>query len=272
MVTPLPVRTSWESEAAFSTTELPNPLPFTAATTGNTSLRYNFFKAEYEDLVLSPDLSIEKTLDCWWEILSCIETENSRISRRYIAKTGILSLEYILSSSAHVPETVSTSQCLLMIKLNQHPQWKVSESSIHPMIWKAVSESVDGYIHGVLACGPQFILFQVYRNGEIHYLIGNDEAPQDFRELLNNAVVRERLEGYMNGIAHKDLISLVQGHGEIFRAKDASTSTIVSHSSTKDSDTIQCEEEDTADSHVSNTAGPVVGKDHIHWVLGPSFR
>lgn len=76
----------------------------------------------------------------------------------------------------------------------------------------------------------------------------------------------------MNGIVHKDLISLVQGHGEIFRAKDASTSTIVSHSSTKDSDTIQCEEEDTADSHVSNTAGPVVGKDHIHWVLGPSFR
>lgn len=159
-----------------------------------------------------------------------------------------------------------------MTKLNQHPQWKVSDSSIHPMIWKAVSESVDGYIHGVLACGPQFILFQVYRNGEIHYLIGNDEAPQDFRELLNNAVVREQFEGYMNGIVHKDLISLAQGHGEIFRAKDASTSTIVSHSSTKDSDTIQCEEEDTADSHVSNTAGPVVGKDHIHWVLGPSFR
>lgn len=146
--------------------------------------------------------------------MSCIETENSRISRRYIAKTGILSLEYILSSSAHVPETVSTSQCLLMIKLNQHPQWKVSDSSIHPMIWKAVSESVDGYIHGVLACGPQFILFQVYRNGEIHYLIGNDEAPQDFRELLNNAVVRERFEGCMNGIVHKDLISLVQSHGK----------------------------------------------------------
>lgn len=62
MVTPLPVRTSWESEAAFSTTELPNPLPFTVASTGNTSLRYNFFKAEYEDLVLSTDLSIEKTL------------------------------------------------------------------------------------------------------------------------------------------------------------------------------------------------------------------
>lgn len=78
--------------------------------------------------------------------------------------------------------------------------------------------------------------------------MGNDEAPQDFRELLNNAVVRERFEGYMNGIVHKDLISLVQGHGEIFRAKDASTSTIVGHSSTKDSDTIQCEEEDTAES------------------------
>lgn len=81
---------------------------------------------------------------------------------------------------------------------------------------------------------------------------------QDFRQLLNDAKIREEFEGYMN-----DIVASAQHHRVSSRVQDTSTPIIASRLSDKDSDTIQREDEDSAvNSNVSNSAGPMVGKAH----------
>lgn len=156
---------------------------------------------------------------CWWRILLWIEMENSGVSREYMASAGIISLNHILNlSEAQLPEATKTSRCLLMVKLNEQPQWKVSESNVYALLRKAATGSLDGFTHGILAYERQFLLFQVHRSGEIHYLMGSDGVPQDLRQLLNDAKIREEFEGYMN-----DIVVSAQQHRVSSRVQDTST-------------------------------------------------
>lgn len=230
-----------DSFSAFTLKRRADALPMTTSTI-TTAVRHKFFKAEYEALVRSAGESSEGDFNRWWTILSCMEMENStcRISRRYTAKTGILSLDYILSSSAQAPKPASTSRCLIMVYLYRQPQpeWKVSDSCIYELLR---TEVADDCIHGVLAYGQQFLLFRVHKNGDIHHLMGIDGFPQDFRDLLNDAEIRERFEGFMNGIVPKEVHAIVsaQGHGNISRVQATRTSRIASHpqACSKDSNT-----------------------------------
>lgn len=192
-----------DSDAAFTLKRLSNALPITTITR-YTPMQYSFFKTEYEKLVPECGTSFAGSFNVWWTILSCIE--NSRIRRNYIGRAGIPSLNYLSTpSEAQPPEIALSSRCLLMVKLYEQPQWKVSDSNVYTLLRKVVAERVDGYIHGVLACGPQFLLFQVYRNGVIHCLMGTEEIPLNLGDLLNNAELRERFDEYMNGIVPKDI-------------------------------------------------------------------
>lgn len=235
--------------------------PITSAMKAPT-LNNSFLEALHEALarVGINDEPIQGSFKCWWRILLWIEMENSGVSREYMASAGIISLNHILNlSEAQLPEATKTSRCLLMVKLNEQPQWKVSESNVYALLRKAATGSLDGFTHGILAYERQFLLFQVHRSGEIHYLMGSDGVPQDLRQLLNDAKIREEFEGYMN-----DIVVSAQHHRVSSRVQDTSTPIIASRLSDKDSDTIQREDEsDSAvNSNVSNSAGPMVGKAH----------
>lgn len=45
--------------------------------------------------------------------------------------------------------------------------------------------------------------------------MGNKQLPSNLRDLINDGALRERFEGYMNGIMTQGIIALAQGHGDI---------------------------------------------------------
>lgn len=159
-----------DSDGAFSTTELFDTL----LVTSSTRFTNNFRRAGFEDLIRRAKGSLEGSPACWKAILSCIIPKNSGISTGYIENAGILTLNYTLvPPGVQLPETGPTSRCLLMVKLYQQPQWDVLASNIYTLLKMTVAPgSNDGKIHGMLAYGTQFLLFQVRGNDNFHYLMG----------------------------------------------------------------------------------------------------
>lgn len=240
-----------DSDGAFSTTELFDTL----LVTSSTRFTNNFRRAGYEDLISRADGSLERSHACWKAILSCIIPENSGISTGFIENAGILTLNYTLTPSrVQPPVTVSTSRCLLMVKLYQQPQWDVLASNIYTLLKMTVAAgSNDGKIHGMLACGTQFLLFQVRGNDNIHYLMGNKQLPSNLRDLLNDGALRERFEGYMNGIMTQGIIALAQGRGDIStRVHDTGNSNEDIHPCAEDSLELPHENELCKEEHTSS--------------------
>lgn len=143
-----------DSDGAFSTTELFDTL----LVTSSTRFTNNFRRAGYEDLIRRADGSLEGSHACWKAVLSCIIPKDSGISTGFIENAGILTLNYTLTPSrVQPPVTVSTSRCLLMVKLYKQPQWDVLASNIYTLLKMTVAPgSNDGKIHGMLAYGTQF--------------------------------------------------------------------------------------------------------------------
>lgn len=242
-----------DSDDALSTTEISNALPVTSSTR-LTNYCYNFRKAEFEDLIRRAKGSLEGSLACWKAILSCIIPKNSGISTGYIENAGILTLNYTLvPPGVQLPETGPTSRCLLMVKLNQEPQWDVLASNIYILLRRAVGGRNDRRISGILASGSYFLLFQVRGNGDVLYLMGNKQLPSNLRDLINEGALREMFEGYMNGIMTQGIIALAQGRGDIStRVHDTGNSNADIHACAEDSLELPHENELCKEEHTSS--------------------